>query len=202
MHKQLIKEGLIKGIEVVNEHNYSDEALKIAIDNKLTLFGASDIHDLFEWQFDAENGGHRPVTLVFAKEKSEESIKEALQNGRTVVWFDQTLIGKEEYLIPLIQQSLTIQKTRILDSYSGKSTVVNISIENRSDCDYILENTSQFTFYDNSNVITLKANSVSSLEVKPLKELKTFKLTFRVLNAVIAPKMHPTISLNVYTVQN
>jgi hypothetical protein len=202
MHKQLIKEGLIKGIEIVNEHSYSDEALKIAIDNKLTMMGASDIHDLIDWQFETIKGGHRPVTLVFAKEKTEESIKEALQLGRTAVWFDNTLIGKEEFLVPLIQQSLIIQKTQVLDSYNGKSTGVSVSIENRSDTDLIFENTKEITFYDNSNVITLRANSVTTIQVKPLKALKTFTLNFKVLNAVTAPKTHPVISLNVYTVQN
>lgn len=202
MHKQLIKEGLIKGIEVVNEHSYSDEALKIAIDNKLTMMGTSDIHDLIDWQFQTFKGGHRPITLVFAKEKSEESIREALDLGRTAVWFDNTLIGKEEFLVPLILQSLTIQKTHMLDSYSGKSTVVSVSIENRSDTDYIFENTSSMTFYDNINLITLKANEVTTIQVKPLKSLAEFKLSFRVLNAVTAPKTHPVISINVYTAQN
>lgn len=202
MHRQLINEGLINGIEIVNEHSYSDEALKIAIDNKLTMMGASDIHDLIDWQFETNNGGHRPVTLVFAKEKTEESIKEALKLGRTVVWFDNTLIGKSEFLVPLIQQSLTVQKTQVLNSYSGKSTVVSVSIENRSDTDLIIENNKDITFYNNSNVITLKANSVTVIQVKPLKELKTFTLNFKVLNAVTAPKTHPAISLNIYTVQN
>jgi hypothetical protein len=202
MHKQLIKEGLIKGIEIVNEHSYSDEALKIAIDNKLTMMGTSDIHDLIDWQFQTHQGGHRPVTLVFAKEKTEESIREALQQGRTAVWFDNTLIGKEEFLVPLIEQSLAITKTQVLESYTGKSTVVSVSIENRSDSDFIFENQSNMTFYDNSNVVVLKAGAITTIQVKPLKALKTFLLKFKVLNAVTAPKTHPVISLNVYTVQN
>ena len=133
MHKQLIKEGLIKGIEIVNEHTYSDEALKIALDNKLTIMASSDIHDLIDWQYNTPAGGHRPVTLVFATEKTEEAVKDALLNGRTAVWFDNTLVGKQEFLVPLIQQSLQINKTRVLDSYNGKSTVVAVYIENKSD---------------------------------------------------------------------
>jgi hypothetical protein len=202
MHRQLIKEGLIKGIEIVNEHSYSDEALKIAIDNKLTMMGTSDIHDLIDWQFQTNQGGHRPVTLVFAQEKSEESIREALQLGRTAVWFDNTLIGKEEFLVPLIEHSLIITKTQVLESYNGKSTVVSVSIENLSDTDLIFENQGNMTFYNNTNVITIKAGTITTIQVKPLKALKTFALTFKVLNAVTAPKTHPVIKLNVYTVQN
>ncbi|HJZ40754.1 MAG TPA: Sb-PDE family phosphodiesterase [Bacteroidales bacterium] len=202
MHRQLLKEGLIHGIEVVNEHSYSDEALKIALDNKLAIMGASDIHDLIDWQFRVPEGGHRPVTLVFATEKTEESLKEALYKGRTVVWFDNTLIGKKEFLVPLVQQSLSIRKTEVMESYTGKSTVVAVSIENSSDVDYILENQKDYSFYDHADIVTVKANSVTEIQVKPLKELKTFNLRFKVLNAVTAPNTHPLISLNVYTVIN
>ncbi len=202
MHKQLIKEKLIQGIEIVNEHSYSDEALKIAWDNHLAIFGASDIHDLIDWQFQVAEGGHRPVTLVFAKEKSESAIREALQNGRTVVWFDNILVGKPEVIVPLIQQSLVIRKTEILKAYNGKSTVIEVTIENRSDADYVMENKSAYSFYDNADVFILKSNSVTNIQVKMLSQLNSFKLEFRVMNAVTAPKTHPLISMNVYTAQN
>jgi hypothetical protein len=202
MHKQLLKEGLINGIEIVNEHTYSDEALKIALDNKLTIMSGSDIHDLIDWQFNIPEGGHRPVTLVFAADKTEASIKEALQKGRTVVWFDNTLVGKQEFLIPLIQQSILIRKTQFLESYDGVSNVLSMEIENSSDADLILENQKDFLFYDHADVITLKARSLTTLQVKPMKALKSFTLRFKVLNAVTATNTHPLVSLNVYTIQN
>jgi len=202
MHRQLIKEGLIQAVELVNEHSYSDEALKIALDNKLTLIGASDIHDLIDWQFNVTGGGHRPVTLVFATDKSEEALREALQKGRTVVWFDNSLIGKKEFLVPLVQQSLSIQKTQVMESNSGKSNVVSVYVENTSDSDYILENQKEYTFYDHADVVTIKANTVTLIQVKTLKELKTFILNFKVLNALTAPNTHPLISIKVYTAKN
>src|SRR5262245_22594890 len=76
MHLQLIKEKLLHGIEVVNDLTYSDEALQIALDYNLTIIGTSDIHGLIDWQYSVPEGGHRPVTLVFAKEKSIAGIKE------------------------------------------------------------------------------------------------------------------------------
>ena len=48
--------------------------------------GNSDIHGFIDWEYNIPEGGHRPVTLIFAKEKSEDAIKEGLKNGRTVVW--------------------------------------------------------------------------------------------------------------------
>lgn len=202
MHRQLLKEGLIQGIEIVNEHSYSDEALKIALDNKLAIMGASDIHDLIDWQFNLPAGGHRPVTLVFASEKSEESLREALNKGRTAVWFDNTLIGKQEFLVPLIQQSLAVSKTQVMESNKGKSKVVSVYIENKSDVDFIMENQKDYSFYDHTDVVEVKANAVTEVQVKMLKDLKSLVLRFRVLNAVTAPNTHPVVSLNVYTVQN
>ena len=52
MHKQLIEENLLHGIEVVNETTYSDEALEIALENNLAIMGTSDIHGLIDWLFD------------------------------------------------------------------------------------------------------------------------------------------------------
>jgi hypothetical protein len=131
--------------------------------------GGSDIHDLIDWHYHVPEGGHRPVTLVFATEKNEESLKEALQKGRTVVWFDNTLIGKQEFLVPLIQQSLLVKKTEVMESYSGKSNVVGVTLENKSEVDYILENQKDYTLYDHADVVTVKANTTTVIQVKTSK---------------------------------
>ena len=78
MHEQLIADGLLHGVEVVNEDTYSDEALQIALDNDLAIIGTSDIHGLIDWQYKVPAGGHRPLPLVFAKERSAEGIREGL----------------------------------------------------------------------------------------------------------------------------
>ena len=110
---KLLKEGLLHGIEVVNDKTYSAEALQIAIDHNLAVMGTSDIHGLVDWRYDVPKGGHRPVTLVFAEKKTERALKEALENRRTVVWFDNTLIGSSKYLVPLIQESLNVKDIEI-----------------------------------------------------------------------------------------
>ena len=51
MHKKLFNEGIISGIEVVNDKTYSDEAIQIALDYNLTMMGTSDIHGLIDWQY-------------------------------------------------------------------------------------------------------------------------------------------------------
>lgn len=192
MHRYLINEKLLDGIEVVNEESYSDEALQIALDHDLTIMGTSDIHGLIDWQYDVP-AGHRPVTLVFAKEKSEAGLKEALFAKRTVVWFNNTLIGREEFLVPLINSSLSIEGT----SYYGKTSVLTVKIKNSSSTEYILENIGDYLLYDNTNIVTLKAGGVTKIQVKVLQNLPELKLKFSVLSAVTAPKTHPVVTIPV-----
>lgn len=192
-HKYLLKKGLIDGIEVVNDDTYSDEALAIALKYDLTIMGTSDIHGLVDWQYHVMYGGHRPVTLVFAKERSAAGIREALESRRTVVWFDNNLIGREEHVVPLVRSCLKILSA----AYKNRTTVAAITIENNSDVDFVIQNKSEYTLHRNSDVFTIKAHDLTRLEVKTLEKLNSFELKFHVLNAIIAPGKHPEITLKV-----
>ena len=191
VHRKLIREKLLDGIEVVNESTYSDEALKLALDNNLTIMGTSDIHGLVDWKFGIPQGGHRPVTIVFAKEKSEASIKDALMNRRTVVFHKDLLIGRNEFLIPLVEASLRADSAR----YTGKSVVAAINIENLTNADFILRNRSNFTFHEDGDVIVIKGGQKKEIQVKTLQRLQSIDLKFEVLNAINAPASHPEIVL-------
>lgn len=207
-HKYLIEKKLLHGIEVVNELSYSEEALRLALENDLTIMGTSDIHGLVDWLFkvpddnESSNGvlpGHRPVTIIFSKDKSENGIKDALFAGRTAVFFNELLIGKEENLKPLVEKCLVINNINDLElgySEDGKSTIKKVEIKNVSDAPFILKNLNSFTFETNSDIINIMPNSIHSISVKtkgePLNELK-----FEVLNGIIAPKKYLNISLQI-----
>ena len=193
LHKKYIAENLLHGIEVVNEFSYSDEALQIALDNNLTIMGASDIHGLIDWDYKVPEGGHRPITLVFAKERTPEAIKEGLFNRRTVVWFDNTLIGRAEHLNPLIKASIVVEKA----SYIGSSSIAEVSIKNNSDAEFLLLNTSAYNLHQNTDVVVLYPNTTTKIHVKTLEQLAYFDLRFSVLNGVIAPKKHPELTWKV-----
>lgn len=191
MHRRLIDEGLLHGIEVVNEMTYSDEALQIALDHDLTIMGTSDIHGLVDWQFGIPGGGHRPVTLVFAKDKSIEGIRAALFEGRTTVWFRNLLIGKQEYLTPLIESSLQIKTAK----YPERNSVLKIVINNPTGVKFILQNLSQYTLHANGDVIEVAARDETTLFIKTRDKLEQVDLRFSVLNGIVAPGTHPEISM-------
>ncbi len=191
MHKTLFNKGYLHGIEVVNEFEYSEEALQIALDYDLTIIGNSDIHGLVDWDYEISEGGHRPVTLVFAKEKSEKAIKKALFKKQTVVWNRNTLIGREEWLLPLIYASLEVV------SVEYKRDAAYISIKNKSDVRFILKNNSSFNFFANSDLVEIPAQDTIKLSVLTKGVLESFSLEFEVQNAIFAPRKHPVIKIEV-----
>ena len=190
MHLELISEGLLHGIEIFNESTYSDEALQIALDHNLTILGNSDIHGLIDWQFDVAEGGHRPTTLIFATDRSQEAIKEALFQRRTAVWFDNTLVGAAEFLTPLVQESLKVDRV-------DKALVERVDIYNKSDASYILENRSEYKLHNQADVFTVPAHSRTRIKIKTVKELDSYLLRFGVLNAITAPGEHLEINLEI-----
>ncbi len=201
MHKQLIKEKLINGIEIVNEHVYSTEALEIALANNLTFIGASDVHGLIDWDYDVHKGGHRPITLIFAKEKSEEAIKTALFEGKTAIWFNNTLIGKQEFLEPLINASLIVKKAKYLKAgwsqHKKPLSILEVTIQNNSDAEYMLENTSDYLFHNNAGIVTIAAQHKTKILVKTHEQKDSISLSFNVLNAITAPKKHTQIQIKI-----
>lgn len=193
VHKELINEGLLHGIEVVNEFTYSEEALQIALDYDLTIMGTSDIHGLIDWEYDVHHNGHRPVTLVFSEERTKDGLKESLMNGNTVVWSNDFLIGKERFLVSMIEESLVLSEI----GYIGDTSVLNVKITNHSSSKYILRNQGEYTFHQQPDVLTIEPMSVNILNIKTLERKDSIELLFEVLNAVTAPEKHPQISFDI-----
>ena len=193
MHKEFITKDLLHGIEIVNTGTYSEEAFNIALENNLALIGTSDVHDLIEWDYDAHNNEHRPVTLVFAKERNEASIKEALFDRRTVVVFKDRLIGKSEHLVPLLESIISISS----NGYRKGTQILKIEILNNSSANMVLENLSEFNFADSDDLISIPKNGKVTLQVKTLEVLNNLDLKFRILNALTAPKQNPVIAFEI-----
>lgn len=193
MHRMLIQEGLLHGIEIANEQTYSDEAFQIALDHNLTLLGTSDIHGLVDWEFDVPGGGHRPVTLVFALERTAESLKEALVARRTAVWFRNSLVGRAEQIQPLLEASLQVTEAE----YLSNSSVVRVALSNVSDANYILRNTSDYTLHESTNVVTVPPHGTTNIFVKTVETPMPITLEFEVVTALIAPSTHPSIEFTI-----
>lgn len=185
LHYELIEEDLLHGLEVVNDLTFSEEGMAIANDNNLVVIGTSDIHGLVDYQFDIPGGGHRPVTLVFAEERSVESIREALFAGRTVTWFNQILAGKEDNMKRLIDACLDFRTK----GFVGDSELLQMVLINRSDAKFVLKNNSVYSFHRSSDLIEIEPQSKTVLQIVSARSpgLRA-ALSFEVLNAVIGYK--------------
>ena len=193
MHKQMIAKDLIHGIEVVNTEEYSEEALQIALDNNLAIIGTSDVHELIEWDYDSSKNEHRPVTLILSEKRNQNSIKEALLDRRTIVFYKNKLIGKEENLVPLLDSILGFKSK----GYRGDTSILKVEISNNSSSDMTLKNLSAYNFSRSDDYIFIPKNETKTIMVKTLEVIKAIKLKFEVLNAITAPKKHAVVEATI-----
>lgn len=190
-HRENVEKGLLHGIEIANGKNYSEDAFQIALDNNLTLMGVSDIHDLIDWDYEPHKGGHRPVTLVFAHERSIDSIKEALFDRRTVVWFKNWLMGREPHLRPLLEASLSFSDAAYQDAQ-----ILSVTIHNNSDADFHLRSLSPFGLHQHASTFTVPQHSSERIMVRTGTAVDSITMEFEVLNAFVAPNETIRIELS------
>ena len=187
-HTWLVEQGFLQGIEVVNGRYYYPEAHHWAIEKKLTMMSNSDIHEPLNLDYHVHDGDHRPITLVFAKARTREAIKEALFARRTVVYSANRLIGDEQFLKPIFENSIQFNATRLTLKGSGK---ILLQISNSSDVDYELERTADPGEIKIPKSLVLVAHKTVLFEVSaksgaPEGEQK-LELTYLVTNLLVGP---------------
>jgi hypothetical protein len=190
-HTYLLKNNMLHGIEVFNE-SLCPEALGWAIEKKLTIFGNTDEHG--STNFSSE---HRPMTLVFSKSRTQGGIKEALFSRRTVVYFDNSLVGESTYLNQLFFASLEFENVPLrLKNEESKL----IFIKNISDINYELELAQPGIGFDAPEKIVLIAHQITSIELNGNSEevavMKNLKVYYEVKNLKVSNKDNLVITFS------
>lgn len=191
VHKELIAKGWLHGIEYFNEFQSYPQEIILAMcrDYKLAVMGNSDVHGLISETYKSPEYMQRPMTLVFASERTGESVREALFAGRTAVWYGDWLAGFEEYTAPLFRASVKAGVPFKQDDKSIWFEIVNTSdlpmnltggpagappalklpagssVIVKADKKYLSEPLT----YDVSNIIT-GSNTVLRADISPAKE--------------------------------
>ena len=191
LHRELLNEKLFHGIEVVNENTYSEEALEIALSNNLTIMGTSDIHGLIDWEYKKNDGGHRPITFIISKNRTIKSIRDALFNQKTFVWHKDMLIGKEENILPVIEENMTISSK----GYYKK--IVTVNIKNHSVVPFKLKYLGEYTFHSYNSFLEVPAKGELNVTIKTKEILDSIEMKFQFLNIVTAPKKFLEITKSV-----
>ena len=186
MHVELIERKLLHGIEVVNFTTFSEEAIEIALENNLTMVGTSDVHKLTAWDFDIPKGGHRPMTFVLCKNNSAEEVKKALFEGKTMVWFKELMIGKEEHLLEVVKANLSASNP----TYKDDELIAKVLLKNHSANTLHLKYTGPFTFHQDGTIFKIEPYSEKSIDIKTLEIKTSLQLPFELLNGIIGQKKY------------
>jgi histidinol phosphatase-like PHP family hydrolase len=183
IHKRMLKNGWIHGIEYFNDSEYYPLVFTFCKQNNIALMGNSDVHGIISEIYKSSEYKNRPMTLVFAKEKSHDSLKEAMFAGRTMVYFKDILVAKEEYAKPFFNQCISVGKPFFQNDKNRYFEVTN-----NSDVTFYLIN----GIANSPATITLAANSVTRVVVS---KKVTSPLTYDVKNVLTGEKDNLKIEL-------
>ena len=117
------KEGLIDGIEIFNNNGFYPKAIDRALEKGLYMSGNSDVHTTTDIAY-SDATLSRNITLILAKEKTMEAVKDALVNRRTIAYgFDQ-IAGEESLIKDLFNACVTAEFVRV---DSKGNTIFNLT---------------------------------------------------------------------------
>jgi len=187
-HSEIFQKGWMNGIEIANEFSYYPLAYQWAIDSNLTILGNSDIHPPVYHYYNFENKEHRAITLVFSRQKTKNSVREALFSRQTAVYYKNRIIGNEKFLEPLFLESVKIISQKPVFQDNNK---INIRIHNYSDINYSLLADTSFKNFNFPKKLNLPANKTIMLKAKSNSELNPginrIELPYFVSNLEISP---------------
>lgn len=187
LHTTVYENKWLHGMEVCNGDSYYPTAHKWCLEKGLTMLGNSDIHAP-DINGETTPDEHRTVNLVFVKERTLDGLKEALQAGRTAVWFKKQMIGRPEWLEALLEESIEISEPH----YRGKDYVL-VKVRNKSDIEVQLERMGSV----GPATVTLPAQSTSMVKIGTGDPSRPIELAYRVTNFLVAPGEGLDVSVTV-----
>lgn len=183
-HTRLTNAGIMRGIEIFNSTEFYPEALKWADEKSLTIFANSDVHTPAGMMYGHEKN-HRPVTLVFATEKTEDAVKQALLERRTAAYFGDTIVGERRFLTPIFMNSILLKNTQVR---LQNREIKTVSIYNNSDITFKLKKRQPSVGFSNPGYITLEAHHTVIIDLEGVSEevaqMPTLKMYYEVSNLI------------------
>lgn len=165
--EDLLKNNMIHGIEVFNNNEFYPRALKWAHEKKLTIISSSDVHTSVYTNDGIHGAGcavsapyHRPMTIILAKDSSQEAIKEALLQRRTLAYFGGHLAGEPGLLTDFFLASVSVAPV------AQTETDITYRLTNGYDIPFRMS-------YGKTNVLLAAGRSV---DVKVKKDVSTLEI--------------------------
>ena len=187
VHTTMYENKWLNGMEVANGESYYPAAHAWCLEKKLTMVGNSDIHSP-DLRQKSTAGDHRTMTLVLAKQPTLAGMKEALLEGRTLVWYKDQLIGREEWLRPFCERCIRVAQPHL----RTKSGLV-VEVRNRSEADIRLVREGK----TGPQQLTLPAQTTTLLSLHGVESDQPVELDYTVTNFLVAPGKGLRIKLTI-----
>ena len=192
VHQTMFDKKWFQGMEIANGDEYYPSAHKWCLEKNLTMLGNTDIHEP-DLRKESSSRDHRTMTLVLAKERTLDGIKKALLAGRTIVWFGEQLIGREELLRPFFNACVTVGKPTV-----RSKTSLFVEVRNNCQADICLESTDRLAAGQlPPRPIVLPANSIVLLRAPVTDPAKPVRMEYTAKNFLIGPGKPMTVTLEV-----
>ncbi|MBN1514395.1 MAG: hypothetical protein JXB13_20435 [Phycisphaerae bacterium] len=141
------------------------------------MLGNSDIHGpspTTPWKPE----DHRTLTMVFAPQRSLDAIQAALVDGRTAVWCQNRLYGREPELAALFAASV-----RVRPPHHRTKEHISFRIDNACELDLELERTGTA----GPKTLRLPARSGTMVRLRVPTTMPAEGMSYKVTNVLIGP---------------
>ena len=153
MTRRMLNAGHIHAVEVFNEAEWYPRVLSWVRDLNLAPIAATDIHYVTNSFYRISDKTIRPMTIVLAREKTQEAIKDAILKRNTIAFFRGMLAGNSELLKDFFFASVSINKVNTIRNSRGQETNYYLA-SNPYDVPFVLvlENGRKVTLHPQSEV--------------------------------------------------
>ena len=174
----LYGEGLIDGVEVMNGAEFYPGIIDRVKQYGQFIAANTDIHSTTATDYTVD-GNLRPMTLVFAADKTLEAVREALEADHTLALGFNTVCGDEQLLKDFFAASVKVRVIRETDKG------LELGLTNMTSIPYTIRQ-------GNSN--QRKLDPFSTIKISVSKKAEALDLT--VLNMFCGVDSHPTVKIH------
>lgn len=171
------EEGLIDGVEVMNGSEFYPGIIDRVQERGLFIAANSDIHGATAVDYRL-TGSDRPMTLILARDKSMESIREALESNRTIALGYGELCGEKGLLAELFKASITFDELNVTE----KNKVLQLT--NKTSIPYLIQ-------LEGKNPVHIEPHSAVRMTID--KNTKMLKMS--IINMWCSADSHPVVEL-------
>ena len=185
VNRRLLESGDIHAVEVFNEAEWYPRALSWIREWKLAPIAATDIHYLTNSLYRLTEQAIRPMTIVLAREKTPEAIKEALFKRSTIAFYKGMLAGESHLLNDFFFAAITIKK--ISTTYDRDRNASHYYLlSNPYDVPFVIQLESshqKITLHPNSEISFSLPDAIKEIQANIINlhtfEYETLKVTIK-----------------------